>query len=301
MYTGSSLPLSLRIGVIRGGPSPEYDVSLQTGGNVLKILADTHKPIDIFISRDGTWHVQGIERSPERILKHVDVVFNALHGTYGEDGQIQHLLDNNGVRYTGSDRYSSAIAMNKWLTKERVKSVGIKTPLAFLIRRGDNIPEKAKLIFETIPHPLIVKPTCSGSSFGLYKVNSFPELISVLETILNDHDSAIVEEFIAGKDVSCLVTDNFRGQETYSFPLSEILSREEASCVENISKKIHNELGLSQYSKSDFVISKRRGVYFLEVNTLPKFHEKSIISKSVNSVGSTIKEFVHHIIAEAIN
>lgn len=296
-----SLPLSLRIGVIRGGPSAEYDVSLQTGGNILKILAETHKPIDIFISRDGTWHVQGIERSPERILKHVDVIFNALHGTYGEDGQIQHLLDNNGVRYTGSDRYSSAIAMNKWLTKERAKLAGIKTPLAFLVRRGDSIPEKASLIFNSIPHPMIAKPACSGSSFGLYKVNSFPELISVLETILNDHDSAIVEEFIAGKEASCLVTDNFRGQHPYSFPINQVLSTKESRSIQDISTKIHEELGLSHYSESDFIISPRRGVYFLEVNTLPKFHEKSTISKSLESVGVSVKDFLHHVIGLALD
>ena len=89
----SPLSSSLRIGVLRGGPSSEYDVSLKSGHEVLKHLSQTHKPLDIFISRNGTWHVQGIERSPERILKHVDVIFNALHGKFGEDGRVQEILD----------------------------------------------------------------------------------------------------------------------------------------------------------------------------------------------------------------
>src|SRR4051812_28058000 len=109
----TTLPSSLRIGVLRGGPSPEYDASLKTGGHVLKYLNETHKPLDIFISKDGTWHVQGIERKPERILKQVDVVWNALHGLYGEDGGVQEILNHHGVPYTGSDRMASAVAMNK--------------------------------------------------------------------------------------------------------------------------------------------------------------------------------------------
>ena len=136
------LPSSLRIGVLRGGPSSEYDVSLQSGAHVLKHLSETHKPVDIFISRDGAWHVGGVEKSPERILKHMDVVFNALHGTFGEDSKVQDLLNSHDIPYTGSDKLPSAIAMNKWLTKERLKLVGIKTPVAVLIRADDSLDQK---------------------------------------------------------------------------------------------------------------------------------------------------------------
>src|ERR1700733_8325207 len=166
-----TLPKSLRIGVVRGGPSFEYDVSLRSGGNVLKILSETHQPIDIFISRDGTWHVGGLPRSPEKILKNMDVVFNALHGTYGEDGQIQEIFDTYSVPFTGSDTFASRIAIHKQVTKERARAAGIKTPVSFVVTQEDSIAEKAKEIFGSIPGPLVVKPTCSGSSFGLYKTN----------------------------------------------------------------------------------------------------------------------------------
>ncbi len=82
------LQSTLRIGVLRGGPSTGYDESLETGNFVLQNLVDTHKPIDIFISNDGAWHMQGIQKNPEHILKHLDVVFNGLHGTFGEDGKV---------------------------------------------------------------------------------------------------------------------------------------------------------------------------------------------------------------------
>src|SRR3989344_7465307 len=210
-----TLPRSLKIGVLRGGPSPEYDVSLQTGANVLRQLSETHNPIDIFISKDGKWHIQGIERSPERILKNVDVIFNAMHGEYGEDGQVQAGLDLYAVPYTGSGRYESAIAMNKWLTKEKLKSAGIKTPVSYLVRQTDSISAKAKEIFSSLPHPLIVKPACGGPSVGLQKVDSYSEFLSALESVLSEHGSAIVEEYIVGREVTCGVVDGLRGQETY--------------------------------------------------------------------------------------
>lgn len=298
------LPPSLRIGVLRGGPSPEYDASIKTGGSVLKFLSETHKPLDIFISRDGVWHVQGLERSPERILNQVDVVWNALHGPYGEDGTVQEILDRHGAKYTGADKFASAAAQNRWLATERAKSVGIKTPLAFIVRLEDSIAEKAKLISSTIPFPLVVKPTCSTGSFGLYKVNSFSELLSALEAVLSEHGSAIVQEYIAGKNASCNVLDNFRGQKTYAFPPVSAgtapLSREENAELENLAKEIHNKLSLSHYSQSDFVVSPRRGIYFIEVNTSPRFSENSPLFGALDSVGSNTREFLHHIIMLAL-
>jgi len=299
-----SLPNSLRIGVVRGGPSHEYDMSLRSGGEVLKILSQSHQPVDIFVSRDGTWYVQGIPRSPEQILQNIDVVFNALHGTYGEDGQIQEIFDTFSTPYTGSDAFSSRIAIHKHATKERAKAAGIKTPIAFIVTQDDSIADKAKEIFASIPGPFIVKPTCSGSSFGLYKVNSFSELLSALETVLSEHGSAIVEEFIAGKSVSCNTLESFREQNIYTFPPVSsgdvALSRGEKEILERAAKQMHSELKLSHYSEFDFVVSPRRGVYFLEVNTLPALTNESLLPKSLAAVGSSMKEFLHHVLSLAL-
>lgn len=297
----SSLPKSLRIGVLRGGPSSEYENSIQTGQNVLQHLRETHNPQDIFISKDGTWHVQGIARSPDRILNHIDVIFNALHGEFGEDGKVQEILNRHGARYTGSDKFSSVVAMNKWITKERAILAGIKTPLAFVVRQDDVLFEKAKQVFDSIPHPLVVKPVTGRSSKSIYIVNSFRELLSALENVLSQYPSALVEEYITGKQFSCVAVDDFRGHDTYAFPPvdndSSRISREEIQITENVSKKIHNLINLSHYSQSDFIVSPRRGVYFLEVNTLPNISEKSLVSRSLESVGVSMKEFLHHVIS----
>ena len=295
----STLSPSLRIGVLRGGPSSEYDISLQSGANVLKILSETHRPIDIFISRDGKWHMQGVEKSPERILQNVDVVWNALHGTYGEGG-VQEILERHGMQYTGSDRFSSAIAMNKWMTKEHVILAGVRTPMYVIVRENDSILEKAREIWAGISHPLIIKPGAGGSGLGFYTVDSFSELLVALESVLSQYGNAVVEEYIEGKNISCFIIDNFREQETYTFPLTGDLTKEEALTVEDVAKKIHKMLGLRHYSKSDFIVSPKRGVYFLETNTVPKLHDKSRLLESLKSVGVSVKDFLHHILKLAI-
>lgn len=321
-----TLSPSIRIGVIRGGPSSEYDISLKTGANVLKCLSETHSPTDIFISKDGKWHVSGVERSPERILKNVDVIFNALHGAYGEDGGVQELLDSHGVSYTGSGRMASAMAMNKWITKERAILAGIKTPVSMLVRRTDKLAKKAKEVFDSIPHPLIVKPVSEGSSIGVHIADSFSELLTALENVLSFSESAVVEEYISGKEATCGVVDNFRGQKIYSLPPVEIVppkgklfdydskyngeSREicpgnftekEKKKIEDVAKLIHEKLGLRHYSRSDFIVSPRRGVYFLEVNTLPGLTEESLIPKSLKAVGVEIKDFLLHLLHLAVH
>ncbi len=295
-----TLPQSLRIGIIRGGPTPEYEISIESGANVIKHLSLTHKPIDIFISREGKWHMHGLERSPDRILKNVDVVFNAIHGPFGEDGRLQEILNNAGVPYTGSSRYASSIALNKWVTKQHAKAVGVKTPVSVLVRRGDSIADKAKEVFDLIPHPLIVKPISGGSSIGIKVADSFNDLLSALENILEKYEGAVVEEHIVGKQVSCFITNDFRDLEVYVFPVMENLTKEESRAVEEIAKKMHGHLGLSQYSKSDFIVSPRRGIYFLESNTVPKVTNESLLLKTLESVGVSVAEFLHHVIGLAI-
>jgi len=314
----NTLAPSLRIGVLRGGPSPEYDISLASGAHVLKHLSEIHRPIDIYISRDGIWHMHGTAKSPERILKHVDVIFNALHGTYGEDGSVQQLLTHYGVPFTGSSRVPSAISMNKALTKDRAKMIGIKTPLHVVVRKEDSLVDKIREIFSSIPHPLVVKPASSGSSLGVYLANTRADLATALETVLSMYESAIAEEYIEGAEMSCVVLDNFRGSDMYSMPPIEIrypkqmpvlthivrytddaplvyphtLRQPDAQEVEDITKQMHESLGLSHYSNSDFIVSPRRGVYYLESNSQPKFGEKSVLAKSLETVGISMEEFI---------
>ena len=119
-----------KVGVLRGGPSSEYEVSLKTGKSVIDNLADRYEVLDIFIDKEGTWHYLGAPITPEKVFKKVDVIFNALHGAYGEDGTVQKLLDTFGVPYTGSTALASAVGMNKVLSKQIYKNNKLKTPIS---------------------------------------------------------------------------------------------------------------------------------------------------------------------------
>lgn len=327
-----SLPNSLKIGVIRGGPSNEYDVSLLSGAHVLELLSETHRPIDIFISKDGVWHMGGIEKSPAQILKNVDVVWNALHGEYGEDGKIQELLAHQGIPFNGSEKYPSSLAMNKYLTKEHIKQIGIKTPTYALVRENDDLKNRAKEIFNSIPGPLIVKPVRGGSSLGIKIVKTYIELYSALYDILSERSDALVEELIPGKEATVGVIDGFRNSNVYALPPVEIryggeqkqggadffdfeskysgesqeicpghFSEKEKKEMELLSTLVHEHLGLRHYSRSDFIVSPKRGIYFLEVNTLPGMTKNSLFPLSLKSVGSSVKDFVHHTLLRTLN
>src|SRR3990167_8624243 len=186
----------VRVAVLRGGPSPEYDVSLATGGHVISLLRempDVYNPIDIFISRDGQWHVSGAPQAPSGALKHVDVVFNALHGFYGEDGQVQQILENLNLPYTGSSTVASAIAMNKAMAKSLYDIHGLHTPRHEAVRE-DVGQEDLVYIFRNYMHPVIVKPAEGGSSLGIRIAHTFKELEEAVKHALTHSSKVLVEE-----------------------------------------------------------------------------------------------------------
>lgn len=316
-----------RVAVLRGGPSSEYDVSLKSGHTVLKNLSTKYHAKDILISRDGLWHMDGIVRSPDKILQSTDVVFNALHGEYGEDGQVQKLLESHNIPFTGSDSVSSAVAMNKYLTKKLAIQNGIRTPQYILVRAGDDVTEIPHKIFQMFAPPYVVKPTSLGSSIGVTIVRTIANLEEVINRTMEFSPSILVEEFILGKESTCGVIDQIRGQDIYALLPVEIVPEENADFydynskyisdgtqyrvpghfksldkkeIEQLAIKIHRILGLRHYSRSDFIVSPRRGIYFLEVNTLPGMTDHSLVPKSLDALGINLPEFLDHVITLAI-
>ena len=313
------------VGVLRGGPSSEYEVSLRSGASVLSALdSEKYEPRDIFIDRAGLWHAHGRALDPEAALRGIDVALNAMHGEYGEDGEVQKVLEALSVPYTGSGAEASALAFNKARTKQAVKEFGIRTPRALLIDQDDvrdNIEGVAFDIFRSFPHPAVVKPAVGGSSVGTTIVSNYAQLAWALEQAFAISPQALVEEYIKGREATVGVVDDFRGEKTYAlFPIEIIPPREnkffdydakysgktiervpgnftsgEKEELATIAKAVHGGLGLSHYSRSDFILS-RRGIYFLEVNTLPGLTPESLLPKAVQAVGSKLSEFLDHII-----
>ncbi|MBI2474202.1 MAG: D-alanine--D-alanine ligase [Candidatus Taylorbacteria bacterium] len=315
-----------RVGVVRGGPSSEYEVSLSTGAAVLKNLPDHYEPIDIFIGRDGIWHVHGVRHSIPAAFRKVDVVFNAMHGEFGEDGQVQELFDKFGVKYTGSKAFPSRLAMNKALTKEFVAKGGIKTPIARLISKGEYDAGTAGKLYRSFPQPSVIKPMALGSSVGVAIAQTVHELESALENAFKRSDSVLIEEYISGKEATCGVVERFNNSDLHALPPVEIVpksstgffdydakylgkseeicpgrfSAEERTEIERLAAEVHKIMGLRHYSRSDFIIHPRRGIYFLEVNTLPGLTEASLLPKAVAASGSSLGNFLDHIIKQAL-
>ena len=319
--------LKVRVGVTRGGPSSEYDVSLKTGAAVLENLPDRYEPVDVLITKDGLWHMGGVPVSPTQVRRNVDVVFNALHGEYGEDGQIQKIFDSLNLPYTGSGQLASNLAMNKPTAKDLARRYAIQIPLHFLVKKeeGLDLDLVAREIFTKISPPWVIKPAARGSSIGLFLAPTFNQLATLIYHALQISEVVIVEEYILGKEATCGVIERFRGQSTYALPPIEIRTPKEKKLfdfeakysgqseeicpgcfafdekkeLEQLAVQIHQLLGLRHYSRSDFIVSKR-GVYFLEVNTLPGLTEESLMPKAIKAVGSNYSQFLDHVIQLAL-
>ncbi len=316
-----------RVAVLRGGPSSEYEVSLKSGQTVLRHLPEKYHAKDILISRDGLWHMDGIVKFPDKILKSMDVVFNALHGEYGEDGQVQKILESHNVPYTGSGSVASAVAMNKHLTKLLALQNNIRTPDYLLVRNTDDLRDLPQKVFAKFAPPYVVKPTSLGSSIGVTIVKTISDLEGVVQSTISYSPTLLIEECIVGKEATCGVIESMRGHEIYSLLPIEIIPKKKGGFydynakylsddtnyripghlnsldkkeIENVATKIHSILGLRHYSRSDFIVSPNRGVFFLEVNTLPGMTDHSLIPKSLDALGISLPDFLDHILTLAI-
>jgi D-alanine-D-alanine ligase len=316
----------IKVGVLRGGISSEYDVSLKTGSSVLANLPKKYEPVDILISKDGTWHVAGLPISPYNIDSKVDVVFNALHGEYGEDGQVQKILDSIFVPYTGSGHFPSMVGMNKVYSKEILARHDIKVPRHIVVRWGEDPNWKAKEVFKSFCPPWIVKPVDGGSSVGVFLVKLLADLPAVIKEALEFSDTIMVEEYIRGTEATCGVVEGLRGKRIYSLLPVEIrkpidkgffdyeskytgISQEicpglfaenDKRELESLAARVHEVLGLSHYSRTDFIVTPRRGIYVLETNTLPGLTTESLLPKSLDAVGVSYPDFLDHVIQLAL-
>ncbi|MCA9360333.1 D-alanine--D-alanine ligase [Candidatus Nomurabacteria bacterium] len=316
-----------RVAVLRGGPSQEYDVSMRTGQAVLEVMRGLdYITKDIVVSRKGEWLHDGFVKDPETLLDTTDVVFLALHGAYGEDGQVQRILQRKNVPFTGSRAMPSAIAFNKELTKQTLRSIGLKMPRHRRVSRAeiDTLDEEIKLIFSEVGSELFVKPILGGSSIGARYTPTEETLKTALTELLEMYEHVMVEEYIRGKEATVGILNNFRNMEMYPLPVIEIVpprsdtfysnenkyngttkllcpgrfSYHEKALLSEAAATVHKEIGCDQYSRSDFIV-KDGDVYFLEINTLPGLTPHSNFPKAASSVGINFSDLISHLVETA--
>lgn len=314
------------IGVLRGGPSREHEVSLKTGHAILTQLPeDRYTTRDIYIDKEGAWHERGRPTTPERVLPSVDAVVIGLHGEYGEDGEVQKLLERYGVPYTGSDSFGSYVAMHKVLTKERAKDLGLLTPKYRFIEEGMDTHAAAAEIVRSFHQPVIVKPLQWGSSVGITIVGGFQPVHSAIDSLLESGAGGVlVEELIRGTEATAGVVENLRGEALYALPPIEIIPPERdffsysakysgatreivpgrftkpvQEELMRMARAMHEGLDLRHYSRSDFIVSPK-GIYFIETNTLPGMTSESLLPKSLAAIGVSFPEFLSHLVDLAL-
>ena len=309
---------------MRGGPGDEYEVSFRTGAAVLRNLPEEkYQSVDILIDKAGEWHRSGLPSSPERALRGLDAVWNAIHGEYGEDGKIQRILDAHGLPYTGSETIPSAIAMNKTMTKRRLAEIGVRMPRAVILEVSEDNNKRIFDIFRSFTVPIVVKPVSSGSSLGVSAVWGYDDLRRAISGAFEKGNKVVIEEYIGGREATCGTLQNFRGEEVYALIPVEIarkgnilsygekyetdrnlfcpagFSDGEKKELQELAKKIHEHLELRHFSRSDFIVTPR-GIYFLEVNTLPGLTENCPFPKSLEAVGCGMGQFVDHVLGQAL-
>ena len=262
------------------------------------------------------------DRSASHIGKNVlelcrlaDCVFLGLHGMDGEDGKIQATLELLGVPYTGSGPLGSAMAMNKPVAKHMVEAAGVRTPKGRVLRYGEeDIPELTR----TLPIPCAVKVIGGGSSIGVALPDTRQELEQALHELLTFHSPVLVEEKIRGRELTVPILDGKAlspieiippegGSFDYvaKYQSGDEGARElcpapitEAECrlLQEAALRAHEALGLSVYSRSDFILDGEGRAWWLEVNTLPGMTPNSLIPRAAAVAGMSYEELCEKIV-----
>lgn len=281
-----------KVGVLRGGPSQEYDISLTTGKHILSLLqkeplCEEYEPIDIFVDRDSVWHIGGAPVTPEEAVSRVDVMFNAMHGAYGGDGRVQGILDAFAKPYTGTKALGSAMALNKALAKEHFKNLGIKSPYykEINVKLDEDVEPIAHDLFKSFPMPVIVKPRSSGSSLGISIAHNFTELMQALEHTRGFSEEIVVEEYLTGKEIISGFIEDFRGQDLYSTVPVQIKNNPK-NLASNFAGSFGDMAGDSVPGGSGHFdwASKTSGIYNYEAPAMITEEEKGIIENAMKSV-----------------
>ncbi|GLB50892.1 D-alanine--D-alanine ligase [Neptunitalea sp. Y10] len=314
-----------------GGFSSEYQISLKSGNVVYQHLSkEKYNAFRIHIFKDR-WVYVDDTNTEYPINKHdfsvvvnnekitFDVVFNAIHGSPGEDGYMQAYLKIMGIPQTSCGFYQAATTFNKRDLLAILKPYGVLTAKSYYLNKGDEIITAD--IVDTVGLPCFVKANKAGSSFGVTKVHTQDQIASAIETAFKEDDEIIIESFLSGTEVSVGVI-NYKGTITV-LPITEIvsendffdyeakylgksqeitparISKTQETNVRAAAKKIYEVLKMSGFSRSEFIFINDTP-YLLEVNTVPGLTEASILPQQAAKAGITLPELFENAIEMAL-
>ena len=295
----------MKVVVIFGGASFEREVSLKTGKAVAEACRVNNYNVETLI-------IDKNYKNTLPILKKADIVFNALHGTLGEDGTIQKWLEENNINFTGSNSISSALCMNKIECKKIIKKNDFLTPKWVEYRKGMEIAD--------VSLPCIVKPNAQGSTFGLSYVENSKDLIPAIMKSKKFDKSVLIEEYISGKEITVgiiqespmPIVEILPKNKIYDYKCKYTAGMSEYNCPADMdndlsekimsdSVKIFKLLGCNGYGRIDYIIDRNENYYFLEINTLPGMTSTSLLPIAAKAQGLSFNELVKKIIELSLN
>ncbi len=292
MTANSVEPAQLgRIGVLMGGCSSESEISLKSGKAVFEAL--TNAGCDAVALKINT-------TNPDEILAQIavaeiDIAFLVLHGKFGEDGTIQTILENAGIAYSGSGPQASRLAMDKASTQMLVQKAGIKVPDFFILDKKDQ-PDALKFLENFGGCPVVVKPSCEGSSIGITIVHRVQDFLPAVGAAFEFGERILVDRYIQGKEVTAAVLGTealslveirprgkfFDFSSKYQKGMSDYVVPAEidantAGHIQAMAQKVFQLIGCRDMARADFIIDQNNQAYFLEINTIPGFTSTSLL------------------------
>lgn len=287
-----------KIAVLMGGPGSERAVSLASGNAVLRALLELGLDA-VAVDVTGT---------EIRLPEGTDLAFNVIHGTFGEDGQLQDALEKLGVPYTGAGSASSKLAIHKSLAKEKFLAAGVPTARSETVSLRPGVAPGL-----TIKAPLVIKPPLEGSSVGIQIVKSQEEVAGALLKAGEKYGEVLIEEFIAGKELTVGILDGkalpvvqitppegvydmaskypwLSGAKGSEYQCPADLDLETTMAVQAAATAAHRSLGLEIYSRVDVLLDSDNRPFVLEANTIPGMTETSLLPKAAAAVGISFPE-----------
>lgn len=294
-----------------GGPSAERAVSLNTGAAILLAL------------QEKGYNAVGIDLEPTRFVEQlteagIQVVFNAVHGKYGEDGVLQGALELLGIPYTGSGVLSSAMAMDKGITKRIFLSANIPTPRSHLFTKSDRKRDLSAEIVADFSIPVVVKSAAQGSSIGVVIVEKSDDLPGAIDQAFTYSETILVEEFIQGRELTVAIWGNdapealpiieivphsgrydyqskyTKGATEYIVPAK--LDDSTTSIVQKVAIEAFSKLECRGIARVDVMLDKDNNPYVLEVNTIPGMTATSLVPKAAAAVGITFADLCERLL-----
>ncbi len=346
----------IRLGILFGGRSGEHEVSLTSAASLIKALnTEKYEVVPIGISREGKWFVgsaaekllpavfdRGLPVTPSvdpqgpqliplnakqgESIGPVDVVFPVLHGTFGEDGTVQGLLELAGIPYVGAGVLGSAAGMDKDVMKRLFRDAGLPVVPWVLVLRSEWEREPARIsrrIGKEIGYPLFAKPANLGSSVGISKVNKAGALAKAMELAASYDRKILVENAVDAREIECSVLGNDRPQasvpgevvpvnEFYDYEAKYVkegseliiparLTRRQASQVRDLAIRAFQAVECAGMARVDFLLERRTGkVWVNEINTIPGFTPISMYPKLWEASGLTYPRLVDRLVELAL-